>query len=233
MRFLALLRKELRESLPWLLLAGLLLLAVGILALRAHVPSSGARYWQYHRGMAPGETLDTWRLLSPAKLDLPALWLSFIAPGLGLVLGVRHFWVPLFTRTWAFLLHRSVARLTILWAKLAAAVLAFVLSLGIIWTGLYWYACRPGLFPVPEPVYVLVNGWLYILMGMVVYLGTALSALSTARWYTSRIFGLAFALLATLIILHQPHPIRIVVMTALVVAILLAQTTSAFLNREF
>jgi len=233
MRFLALLRKELRESLPWLLLAGLILLAVGILALRAHVPNSGARYWQYRQGMAPGETIDTWRLLSPAKLDLPALWLSFIAPGLGLVLGVRHFWVPLFTRTWAFLLHRSVSRLTILWAKLAAMVLAFVLSVGITWTGLYWYACRPGLFPVPEPVYILVNGWFYVVTGMVVYLGTALSALSTARWYTSRIFGLAFALLATLMLLSLWRPVWLLAMTALVLAILLAQTTSAFLTREF
>lgn len=233
MRFVALLRKELRESLPWLLLAGLLLLAVGILVLRAHAQTSGMRYWQYYQGMAPGETINAWRLLSPAKLDLPALWLAFIAPGLGLVLGVRHFWVPLFTRTWSFLLHRSVTRLTILWAKLVAMALAFVLTIGVVWTGLYWYACRPGLFPIPEPTQTLINGWIYIAMGLVIYLGTALSALSTARWYTSRIFGLAFATLVVLVILNQWHPAWIWVTTALTIVILLTQTMAAFLSREF
>jgi len=139
----------------------------------------------------------------------------------------------LFTRTWSFLLHRSVTRLTILWAKLVATALAFVLSIGVVWTGLYWYACRPDLFPIPEPVQTLINGWIYIVMGLVVYLGTALSALSTARWYTSRIFGLAFATLVALVILNQWHPVRIGVTMALAVAILLTQIMAAFLSREF
>ena len=46
MRFLALLRKELRESLPWLLLAGLLLLGVGLLA--AHSEARFARMRHQH-----------------------------------------------------------------------------------------------------------------------------------------------------------------------------------------
>lgn len=233
MRFLALLRKELRESLPWLLLAGLLLLVVGLLALRAGSRFSEGLYWQYSQGISPGETVDAYRLLRRPWLQLPAHWLAFIAPGLGLVLGVRHFWMGLFTRTWSFLLHRSVPWLTVLWAKLAATIVGFLASLGLIWTGLYWYACRPDLFSVPESPQMLLNGWIYIAMGLVVYLGTALSALSTARWYTTRLFGLAFAVLAVFVILLQWHLAWIAALTALTLVTLLTQTMAAFLSREF
>ena len=233
MRFLALLRKELRESLPWLLLAGLLLLVVGLLTLRIGSRYSEGYCWQYPPGISPGETVDTYRLLRRPWLQLPAHWLVFIAPGLGLILGVRHFWMGLFTRTWSFLLHRSVPRLTVLWAKLTAATIGFIVSLGLVWTGLYWYACRPDLFPVPESPQMLLNGWIYIAMGLAVYLGTALSALSTARWYTTRLFGLAFATLAVFVILLQWHPAWIAALTILTFAILLSQTMAAFLSREF
>ena len=235
MRFVALLRKELRESLPWLLLAGLLLLAVGLLALRGEALFPLARHWRYRQGMGPGETVNIYLILRHSRLTMPAVWLAFIAPSLGLVLGVRHFWMPLFTRTWSFLLHRSVPRLTVLWAKLAAAIVGFLISVGLVWTGLYWYACQPDFFPVPESPLMLLNGWIYIVMGLAVYLGTALSALSTARWYTTRIFGLAFAALVTLAALFQFqwHPAWIAVLMALAIGILLAQTMAAFLSREF
>jgi len=232
MRFLALLRKELRESLPWLLLAGLLLLAVGLLTLRAHAQAPEGRYWQYRQGMAPGETVTEWRLLQPAKLELPGLWLTFIGPGLGLILAVRQFWFPLFTGTWAFLLHRSALRSTILWAKLAATGVMF-LVVGLLWTGLYGYASRPALFPIPESPQMLLNGWIYIALGFAIYLGTVLSALSEARWYTTRIFGLAFALLVALIVAGQCHIIWIVATMIVALAILLTQTLAAFLKREF
>lgn len=233
MRFLALLRKELRESLPWLLLAGLLLLAVGAFTLRAQSRFANPSAWSYDQGMAPGQSVADYRLTRPSRLELPAMWLAFIAPGLGLVLGICHFWVPLLARTWSFLLHRSASRLTMLSAKLTAAILAFLISTGLVWTGLYWYACRPGVFPVPEPLRMLVVGWLYVALGLVVYLGTALSALSTARWYTSRIFGLAFAILAILIIWSQWHPAWIVALTVVAISILLVQTVAVFLSREF
>jgi len=233
MRFLALLRKELRESLPWLLLAGLLLLGVGLLRLGPLNRFSTVEYWQYTNGLTPGETVDPHRLLRPGLLRWPGLWLAWMAPALGLILGVRHFWMPLFTRTWSFLLHRSAARPTILWAKLTAATAGLVLSLGASWTFLYWYARRPEVFPIPESAKALASGWIYIALGLVIYLGTAVSALSTARWYTTRIFGLAFAAVATLFILSLWNLTWIITLTILTLAILLSQTIAAFLDREF
>ncbi len=233
MRFLALWRKELRESLPWMLLAGLLLLAVGVLVLRAKARFPVTTYWSYHEGLEPGQTVNNHYFLYESNLALPALWLAFIAPGLGLVLGVQHFWVPLYARTWSFLLHRSVTRSTVFWAKLAAAVAAFVVSVGLVWSGLYWYACRPGLFVIPEPTRMLLAGWLHLVMGLLVYLGTALSALSMARWYTTRIFGLAFAVLAVFVIWMQWQPPWIAGLIALAVVILLLQDLAEFRRREF
>ena len=233
MRFLALLRKELRESLPWLLLAGLLLLGVGLMALRAQAHTARLDYWAPSRGLVPGETVDPHRLVRSGRLKLPGLWLALAAPALGLILGIRHFWMPLFTRTWSFLLHRSTARITILAAKLTAALIGFVVSLGAVWTGLFWYACRPEIFPIPEPITSLATGWIYIALGFIVYLGTALSALSVARWYTTRIFGLAFATLAVLVILTQWNPRWIITLMILTIAILLSQTITAFLDREY
>lgn len=235
MRFLALLRKELRESLPWPLLAGLLLLGVGLLTVHSEARFARTNYqhWSTRQALGPGEVVNIYALVRSPRLAWAAMWLAFIAPGLGLVLGICHFWVPLFARTWSFLLHRSTSRMSILGAKLAAAVLGLLISLGLVWTGLYWYACRPGLLPIPEPIQILVVGWVYIVIGLVVYLGTALSALSTARWYTTRIFGLAFAALAAFVILLQWHPGRVLVLAVLAIAILFVQTVAAFLSREF
>ena len=233
MRFLALLRKELRESLPWLLLAGLLLLGVGLMALRAQAHTARLDYWAPSRGLVPGETVDPFRLVRSGRLELVDLWLAFTAPALGLILGIRHFWVPLFTQTWSFLLHRSAARITLLAAKLTAALITFVVSLGAVWTGLYWYACRPDVFPIPESIVTLATGWIYITLGFVVYLGTALSALSVARWYTTRIFGLAFAAIAVFFILAQWNLTWIITLMILTIAILLSQTIAAFLAREY
>ncbi len=233
MRFLALLKKELRESLPWLLLAALIVLGVGLVRLRPRAPFSVADYWQYTSGMTPGEPVNVHYLVGAAQLELPAVWLAFIAPALGLVLGVRHFWVPLFTRTWSFLLHRSAKRSTVLAAKLAAAAIALVVPLGLVWISLHRYACRPDVFPFPEPIKVFASGWLCIALGFVVYLGTALSALSTARWYTTRILGLAFATLAVFFIIAQWKLTWIITLTILAIAILLIQTVAAFEDREF
>jgi len=233
MRFLALVRKELRECLPWLLLAGLLLLVAGAWMLRYEAEYVQEKLAQPPR-LAPGSAvIHAYRLTRPHLLGGPAKWLCVLAPGLGLALGIRHFWMPLYTRTWSFLLHRSVSRLTILLAKCAAAVAAFVVSLGVVWTVLYWYARRPDVFVIPASARELVVGWIYIALGLVVYLATALSALSTARWYTTRIFGLLLAGLATIIVLSQWNLGRVAVLLVLTLLVLASQTVAAFLDREF
>ena len=233
MRFLALLRKELRESLPWMLLAAIILLAIGGFSLRAQAYLEQLNMNRYYSHLSPGSVAEPYWFTRYSPLRAISLWLFFTSIGLGVALGVRHFWIPYFTRTWPFLLHRSVSRQTTLWAKLAAAAAALVVSLGAVWVGLYWYACHPELFMLQPPVRVFVEGWLFIAIGFVVYLGAALVGLSEARWYTTRIFGLAFATIVIFMTILQWRLGWAFAAVIVGVVILLSQIIDTFLNREF
>ncbi len=230
MRFSALLRKELRECLPWMLLAAIVFLALGGFFLRAEAYNGGYRH--YSR-LSPGTIVESSLFTYYSILGITGTLLLLSSIGLGLVLGIRHFWIPNFTRTWPFLLHRSVSRKTILAAKLTAGTIAFVISLGTVWVALYWYANRPEVFPIPQTVRVFIEGWIFIMLGLVTYLGTALSGLSTANWYTTKIFGLAFATVIIVTTLSQWTLVGIFTVIAISVAILLSQFFDTFLRREF
>ncbi len=231
MRFSALLRKELRECLPWLLLAAIVFLAIGSFVLRIE-PHNQNYYYRYSR-MSPGTVTSHYDLTFYPTLKVTGPWLFFLSIGLGLVLGVRQFWIPHFTRTWPFLLHRSVSRKTILAAKLTATLIAFVISIVPVWVGFYWYACRQEVFPIPQTPRVFIEGWIFITLGIVAYLGTTLSGLSTANWYTTKIFGLAFATVIIVTTLSQWTLVGIFTVIAISVAILLSLIFDSFLRREF
>ena len=231
MRFVALLRKELWESLPWMILAAIILLGIGGFLLREQA-NHGQPNWSYS-SLSPGTAVEPYQLIHYSYLKMTGSWLFITSIGLGLVLAVRHFWIPHFTRTWPFLLHRSVSRQMILGAKLTAATVAFVVSLGSVWVGLYWYACRPELFMVPPPGRIFIDGWLFIMLGLVAYLGAALVDLSTPRWYTTKIFGLAFATFVIFMIILQWQLIWAFAMVIIGVVVLLSQIIDTFLNREF
>ena len=232
MRFAALLRKELWESLPWMLLAAIVFLAIGGFLLR-EAQMYGIYDWsERHFSSRPvTETYGLQYRRSPLQLIGPVLLLTSI--GLGLVLGVRHFWIPYFTRTWPFLIHRSVDRKTIFWAKLAAAIITFLISVGAVWAAFYSYSCRPERFTMLPIKRVFIEGWLFVLLGLIVYLGTALTGLCNARWYTTKIFGLAFA---TVIICATIFEWRIGWAFAAIIigaVILLSQIIDTISNREF
>jgi len=230
MRFMALFRKELRESLPWFLLAGIAVFVVGSFILRAEAQVDRTS-WGYSR-LQPGAVVETHWLLVYSVLTGPAIWLLCASLALGLILAVVQFWVPGFTKTWPFLLHRSTDRVAILGAKLAAALATFLLSLGAAWIILYFYASRPGVFAIPAPARIFANGWIYILLGLVGYLGATLTGLSRARWYTTKIFGLVFAAVIILFAASCPMFWAFVVII-FAIAVLLAQVANEFLKREY
>ncbi|MHC4656683.1 MAG: hypothetical protein ACYS91_16945, partial [Planctomycetota bacterium] len=122
MRFSALLRKELRETLPLMLLAAIIFLALSGFVLRAQAYIRQLN-WHYS-SFSPGSVVEPYRLTTYSHLRMTGSYLIITSIGLGLILGVRHFWIPHFTRTWPFLLHRSVNRRVILNAKLTAATAA-------------------------------------------------------------------------------------------------------------
>lgn len=231
MKFLMLLRKELRESLPWILLAAIALLVIGGIALRLEI-RSGRSGWSYPN-LSPGATVNTYSFCQLSSLWIAGSWLFAISIALGLALGVQHFWIPHFTRTWPFLLHRSVGKMTILAAKLTAAAIGCILPLGAVWLALYWHACRSDAFGLPVPARVFIDGMILIVLGLVVYLGTALTGLGRARWYTTKIFGLAFAALVLFIATVQCGLVWALVIMVVSIMILLSQVIDTFLKREY
>jgi len=231
MRFLALMRKEFRESLPWLILAAIVFFAIGGFCLRSQAYQIDRN--RYYSRLSPGSMVEPYRLTRSSPLAATGIWLLLTSIGLGLSLGIRHFWMPYFTGTWPFLLHRSANRKTILAAKLTAATIAFIVSLGTLWVVLYWYANRPELFTMPQTARVFIEGWIFIALGLVAYLGTVLSGLSTAKWYTTKIFGLAFATVIIIATFAQWRLALAFVVIAIGVFILLSQIIDLFLNREF
>lgn len=234
MRSLALLKKELRECLPWMLLSAIFFVIVGgILLHQGNNIFIKVLFDNYYR---PGEWLYTLMLLwyqfdFPLRFTGPLLWLVSI--GLGLILGIRQFWVPNSTRTWGFALHRSVKRETILWGKLTAAAITFMLSLGTLWIIFYFYTSRFMFSSIPPTVRIFIEGWLIIFFGFVIYLGTALAGLSKARWYTTKVFPLAFVLVIIATTVSQWKLSTAFAVMLIGSLILLSQVINAFLNREF
>jgi hypothetical protein len=230
MRFSALLKKELRECLPWMLLAAIVFIAVTSVLLRSATYNENLGY-RYTR-LSPGTTMSSYMFTFYPVMNQTGPWMFGLSVGLGLAIGVRQFWIPNFTRTWPFLLHRSAGRSTILAAKLIAASIAFIISIVTIWVGIYWYVTRPEVFIMPPSLRFFIEGWTFIILGYVTYLGTALSGLSTAKWYTTKIFGILLALVI-FITLSMWTLAGLLIALIVSAAILLLQIYQTFLRREF
>ena len=190
MRFFALLKKELRECLPWAVSAAIFLLIFGSLKLwdtmkygPEHEYPDFQRYSQ----------IFGYRLINhPFSVIGILIFLS--AVGLGLALGVRQFWAADFMGVWGFVLHRSVSRTKILSAKICAFLISLITSIGLVWCYLFWRARLPDYLLIPPTIRHFLDGWLVIGIGFMTYLGTALAGLSKARWYTTKLIGLGFVL---------------------------------------
>jgi hypothetical protein len=189
MRFLALLRKELRECLPWAFSAATFLLIFGSLTLwnNAH-RGEGYPYYALRRYSS-----GIYGFTSRPSGDLGSL-VFISAVGLGLAIGVRQFWISDFTGTWGFTLHRSIHRTAVLAVKICAGLISLIVAVGPVWSYLSWRASLPDYSPVPLPkLCFIVRGLLAGCTGLLSYLGVGLVGLSKAKWYTTKLAGLGFA----------------------------------------
>ena len=229
MRFLALFKKELREAVPWLILAALLLLAISWFMI--HMKAYDQSRW-YYNAISNGKVIDTYMIFRTDIMLESAILMFFTSIGLGLAVGIRHFWVPDFTRTWQFLIHRSATRSLILSAKLTAAI-TVLLCLSIAWLLLAGYAYLSERVIIPPESGIVGMGIFYAYLGFIVYLGTALCALTTARWYTTRLFGLFFVFIMFILILSQTSFTFVFFLTVFFLAVLIIQIYETFLQKEF
>lgn len=185
MGFREMLRKELRECLPWA--AGVT--AAGTLFGGACLWSAHARFWRTYAYVRLRHDDMVESCLSSAGVTI------FVAAlALGVVLAARQFLVADLAREWGFLLHRPLSRARALGAKLLTGLAALAL-VGCGWCLLVGISRLPGVALPPPSCRVFGEGWLLVGWGVLLYLGATLSCLSPARWYTTRLAGLSAAAL--------------------------------------
>jgi hypothetical protein len=229
MRFFALLKKELRECLPWAISAAAFLLILGSLRIWDHMQRDiGYQYRVFERY----SEVYYYDLQTRPLGDL-GLLLFMTAVGLGLALGVRQFWVADFTGTWGFILHRSTRRTTILTAKICAGLISLIVAIGLVWSYLYWRANLPDYSPVPLPKRCFIQGWLVGGVGLIFYLAVGLVGLSKAKWYTTKMMGLGFAIWIFVTLTQQWMLWWGFGTLVIGVVVLLYLMWEKFLNREF
>lgn len=230
MKFLALLRKELRESLPYILIGGALLLGGGLFCINAYVRGIPGRY----RPTIPsGELITMHTLTQHVHLNGTGIWLLVCSLALGVGLGVLHFWVPALLRTWPFLLHRSTSKTTIIGAKIAAAALGLPLAFGLIWHFLFHYACRAQVFDPVVNYRILAEGWIMIGLGFMAYLALAHAGLDAHRWYTTKLLSMGLALFVTVVVFSQWHLGVAATVIALALLVLVLQILICFRDKQF
>ena len=228
MRFFALLKKELRECLPWMATAAAILLLFGSLRL---MDSKQRQIGDYYRVFERYSEVGGYELLRHPISDF-SVFVFMSAIGLGLALGVRQFWVDDFMGTWGFIVHRSTHITTILAAKICAGLISIV-AIGLVWCYLFWRANSSGYFVFPLPERCFIRGWLICGMALLFYLGAGLVGLSKTRWYTTKLMGLGFALWMFITLTQQWTlwwGFGTLVIGTIVLLFLICE---AFLNREF
>jgi ABC-type transport system involved in multi-copper enzyme maturation permease subunit len=230
MRFAALVKKELREALPWAVLAMVIFVVIGIL----NIGGQQRHWWNWEQwNVSPNKNLNVWNFSNQSPLYEIGPLLMLLAPALGIALGARQFWLPFFARTWAFTFHRSVSRSTIVWSKIVATLIVFTVSLVGVWLLFYAYASTPGRYPFPPSARTLIHGFFFIIIGFAAYLAMALTSIGTTKWYTTRLMPIAFTFLVSMFIVSMSNLVLSSVILAATLALLLTQLIGTFNNRQF
>ncbi len=228
MRFFSLLKKELRECLPWTVSAAAFLLIIGSLIIW---PDPEYREEYRYPVLERYSGLSNYDLVNYPMGNIGGL-VFILAAGLGLALSVRQFWVADFTGVWGFTLHRSAPRTTILAAKICAGFISLITGIGLIWCYLFWRANLPDYTLVPLSKRLFSDGWFMVGIGLMFYLGAGFAGLSRAHWYTTKLIGLGFVIWI-LVTFTQQSLWSSFVTLAIAVVVLLCLMWETFLDREF
>ncbi len=230
MTFLTLLKRELRASLRALLIVGAIFMILAGINLYDFVRYGGANdYRHIDSGIFHGNRVS---IVKDYVLEIVPI-LIFVSFGLAVGLAMLQFWTHQPTRTWGFLLHRSVSREMILTSKLVAAALVFCLAIGIPWSWLYAYVNHIKTTAFPPPTRILWDGWIYVVLGYVGYLATALTVLSRTRWYTTRLFSWGLVIPIATVVIAQTTLWAAWMGLLAGTAILMVQLFNTFSQREF
>ena len=106
---------------------------------------------------------------------------------------------------WAFLVHRPIARSTILGSKIWSGVLLYAAAAGLPLLIYVITVSIPGNIAAPFEWAMALPLVAIFLVGLVYYFAGLLTGLRKARWFASRGFGLGPAILATLAVFTCPE----------------------------
>ena len=230
MKFLTLLKKELREGIPWIILSIIFLYVISWFIIRLTLIYHTEQF--YFGMLVKGAVINRDLIFRKNIIQPVAVLLFYIYIILAVILGLRHFTIPEFTRTWQFLIHRSVKKSHILTSKLAAGgIIIFCLSLA--WLILACLAGASDKIVLPPDSSIILLGFFYGYLGFIVYAATGLCALTKARWFTTKSFPLIFIFIMYLMIFGQIKFINAFLVTFVVLALLIIQIYQTFLKREF
>lgn len=231
MRFWALFKKEWYESVALTLIVFLVVLFFG----GVNVQEKANRLqWDMRYPTNVGTTISPYELTVEYPFRDVGGTLAFLSIVFGLKLGISQFWVPNYTKTWPFLLHRSTPRQSILGAKLLCAFLGLVVAMGSAWTLLFVYGMRYQYeFIGYVNMRILLEGWSLLGYGVIAYLVTAIAALLPGDWFSIRFFGLVWGILTLILITMQSQLLWNFLVWVMGAGVLLVLLWFSFLQREF
>jgi len=119
----------------------------------------------------------------------------------------------------------------ILLSKITAAVITLVVFTGGSWTLVFLHASLQFILPLTPRVYI--EGWLFISLGLVSYLGVALSGINPTPLYSTKLFGITIAGIVLMLTFMQLGILWACAVIAAGIFILAIQLYSMFLKREF
>jgi hypothetical protein len=184
----AMVRKELRETLG--------LAAIGLLAYLYFVTGQmGIPLLPWSGGRGYGIPFVYEAFVS-------MFWIVSVALAIGL--GLRQSAAESLRGTWLFLLHRPAHRSRLIGVKLAVGALVYLIcgALPILLYGVW--AATPGTHASPFWWSMTLGAWQAWLSAASLYFAAFLVGIRGARWFGSRLFTLAAAMLLVIVIQIEP-----------------------------
>ncbi|MCL2641727.1 MAG: ABC transporter permease [Phycisphaerales bacterium] len=218
--WMMLVRKELRDSLPWALIGGLLM-TIGLAAAMMYESSGLHNHASRNFGIMS---------------DFSQVSTNVVSVLVGLALGFITFFRDLRPGTWAFLVHRPMSRQRIFAAKVAAGLGLYFAATLVPFLAVAWWSSLDGSLAFPFHWRMMLPGLADISLGVLYWFAGAAVAIREARWYATRLFPLVVAIWAHAIGLIKgtwyPEFYQVMLIHSGGLLILLPTVYAAFLGRQ-
>jgi hypothetical protein len=185
----AIIWKELRELIKW---AALAMLAMGAAQVHALYSMPNGMDFYHNDGIS----------LCRASF---LLLTTFGYPATGIFFGLIQILPELKRDRWAALLHRPVPRTSVLFGKIAAGLILYLIAAGVPFLFSLWLAATPGHLNTPFVPGQALAGLADLCAGLVYYFAALLLGLQAGGWPGLRVFPLLAAAHVTYFILDTKY----------------------------